>query len=327
MSAMKKTWREKALWGTIYAATFIVVFLTSAWAKLFWRPGGDRFAVDWNESVGTVVADLSYGKENANKFDLYLPADSSRETYGLVVYLHGGGFTGGDKRDDDKILKWLCSLGYVAAGVNYTLASETRPGVNVYTQSIEIRDSIARIVEESARFGRPIKEMSFGGGSAGGCLALLCAYRDGKDLPVPVKAVFEAVGPSCFYPEDWRCYGCDKNPNLAAAMFGYMLGERIDPETFGTEAYEEQIKKISALSWIDSSSPPTLCAYGVYDKIQPYAASRRLVAALKKNGVPFDDIVFEHSGHGLQNDSSQGALYARKIVEYLDRYMPLEPRL
>lgn len=37
--------------------------------------------------------DLPYGEGEANRFDLYLPKDNTRETYGLAVYLHAGGFT------------------------------------------------------------------------------------------------------------------------------------------------------------------------------------------------------------------------------------------
>ena len=48
-----------------------------------------------------------------NKYDLYLPKDSSKANYGLVVYIHAGGFTG-DKSDDEEMLAWLCKKGYVA---------------------------------------------------------------------------------------------------------------------------------------------------------------------------------------------------------------------
>ena len=78
--------------------------------------------------MGTVYTDLTYGEKPANKFDLYVPADSSKDSYGLVVYLHPGGFTTGDKSGDAEMLQWLCSKGYVAAGINYTLFTEGKPG-------------------------------------------------------------------------------------------------------------------------------------------------------------------------------------------------------
>ena len=46
-----------------------------------------------------------------------------------------------------------------------------------------------------------------------------------------------------------------------------------------------------------------------------------LAAALEEHGVPYDSIVFPHSGHGLQNDNKQARLYYRKINEYLDAYL------
>lgn len=46
-----------------------------------------------------------------------------------------------------------------------------------------------------------------------------------------------------------------------------------------------------------------------------------LAAALEEHGVPYDYIVFPHSGHGLQNDNKQARLYYRKINEYLDTYL------
>ena len=96
-----------------------------------------RTRVEWNDEVGTVYTDLSYGQGSANKFDLYVPADNTKGTYGLVVYLHAGGFTAGDKSGDAEILKWLCARGYVAAGVNYTLFGEENPQASIYTQSLE----------------------------------------------------------------------------------------------------------------------------------------------------------------------------------------------
>ena len=121
------------MWGLIYVGAFLVTFAASAAIKMTWNPLGDKYSVQWDDSVGTMYPDLSYGEGDANKFDLYLPADNSRESYGLVVYLHAGGFTSGDKSGDAGILQWLCSKGYVAAGINYTLFSEEHPDANVYT--------------------------------------------------------------------------------------------------------------------------------------------------------------------------------------------------
>lgn len=326
---MKKI-KDKLAWGFIYVVTFIVSFGISIFIKVSHDPFGGNFSVEWSDSVGTKCADLSYGEKPANKFDLYLPADNTKDNYGLIVYLHAGGFTTGDKRDDTKTLQWYCSQGYVAAGINYTLFTKETPDANLYTQSVEVRDAIPHVIEEAEKKGFHITEMTIGGGSAGHALAMLYAYRDADTSPVPVRMVFGAVGPSSFYPEDWGCFGLDKDTpearTAAAGLFSVMSGKEIKPEMFGTPEYDYAIKDISALLWVDENSVPTVTAYGKYDKLQSFPASERLAAALKANKVPHEYIVCEHSGHGLQNDSKQFKLYMEKIHQYLDDYMPVSQK-
>lgn len=321
MSKEKTRKKGRVMWGFIYTGAFIAAFAISAIIKLTYNPLGDKYTVHWDETTGKVYTDLSYGDGEANKFDLYVPADSTQETYGLVVYLHAGGFTSGDKSDDAQMLQWLCSKGYVAAGVNYTLFSEENPNANIYTQSIEIRDSIPFVVAEAEKLGYKLDRMAMSGGSAGHCLAMLYAYRDAEISPLPVKLIFGAVGPSCFYPEDWSVFGFDQNPEAAAVMFSVMSGKQITPDMFGTAAYDEAIKDISAAAWVNENSVPTVCAYGAYDKMQAFPASIRLDAALTEHQVPHEYIVFPHSGHGLQNDNKLYGVYMDKVTEYLDKYL------
>ena len=131
MSKSKSKKKGRVMWGFIYVVVFLTAFLASVVMKMTADPFHGKYTVKWDESVGTVYADLSYGEGAANKFDLYVPADSSRDSYGLAVYLHAGGFTTGDKQDDQAMLQWLCSKGYVAAGINYTLRDEAHPEASV----------------------------------------------------------------------------------------------------------------------------------------------------------------------------------------------------
>lgn len=321
MSKEKTRKKGRVMWGFIYTGAFIAAFAISAMIKLTYNPLGNKYTVHWDDTAGKVYTDLSYGDSEANKFDLYVPADATRETYGLVVCLHAGGFTSGDKSGDAQMLQWLCSKGYVAAGVNYTLFSEENPNTNIYTQSIEIRDSIPFVAAEAEKLGYKLDRMAMSGGSAGHCLAMLYAYRDAEISPLPVKMVFGAVGPSCFYPEDWSVFGFDQNPEAAAVMFSVMSGKQITPDMFGTAAYDEAIKDISAVAWVNENSVPTVCAYGAYDKMQAFPASICLDTALTEHQVPHEYIVFPHSGHGLQNDHKLYGIYMDKITEYLDSYM------
>lgn len=318
------------MWGLIYAGAFLAAFAVSAALKMTADPFGGKYTAAWDSTVGSVYTDLPYGDGEANKFDLYVPADRGRESYGLVVYLHAGGFTSGDKSGDHEILKWLCAKGYVAAGINYTLFAELEGGAtngaSVLTQSEEIRDAIPKVIGAAEKEGYPIDSMAIAGGSAGHTLAMIYAYRDAGQSPVPVKMTFGAVEPSCFHREDWDNYGFDRETEEsyqgAAGIFSAMLGEMLSVEEIKDGSYLEKMTPISAAEWITPDAPPTVVAYGTYDRVQPFKVSLRLKAALEANGVDHRYLELPHSGHGLQNDHALYKQWMEAVEEYLDRYMP-----
>mgnify|MGYP000680039806 CR=1 FL=1 len=107
------------------------------------------------------------------------------------------------------LLQGLCSGRYQLHSED-----EAHPEASVYSQSVEIRDSIPHVIAEAEKLGYKVDKMAISGGSAGGTLALLYAYRDAEQSPVPVKMVFEAVGPASFHHEDWKTTAWIKIPKL-----------------------------------------------------------------------------------------------------------------
>lgn len=322
---MKKERKKgKTMFVFICILAFIISFVGSAIFKMTYRPKWTKkYSVEWNDSIGTVHKDISYGNKESNKFDLYVPKDNSKENYGLIVYLHAGGFTTGDKSDETEILQWLCSKGYVTAGINYTLRTDEN-AASVYSQSMEIKEAIPVVVEEAKKLGYNLNEMAISGGSAGGTLAMLYAYRDAEESPIPVKMMFEMVGPSSFFAEDWDTYGLDKNNESAAGLFGVMLGSEIDKDIIGTDELQEVMKPISAYAWVNENSVPSIIVHGKYDKVAPFKTVKHLVNALKENNVDYKYFEAPHSGHGLQNDDKVYEEFMATVVEYLDKYMPVE---
>ena len=124
ISKEKKEKKKRIVPIWVCILIFIGAFFAGMISKVAIKPAwSTKYTATWSEELGTKITDISYGE--ANKFDLYLPKDSTKDTYGLVIYLHAGGFTSGDKTDDENMLAWLCSKGYVAAGINYTLRTDT----------------------------------------------------------------------------------------------------------------------------------------------------------------------------------------------------------
>lgn len=327
ISKEKKEKKKRIVSIWVCILIFIGAFFAGMISKVAIKPAwSTKYTATWSEELGTKITDISYGDEEANKFDLYLPKDSTKDTYGLVIYLHAGGFTSGDKADDENMLAWLCSKGYVAAGINYTLRTDTN-NASVLLQSNEIKEAIPIVVEEAKNQGYNIDKMTVAGGSAGHALAMIYAYRDAQDAPVPVVFTFGAVGPSCFYVEDWGVYGLDQNTEesriAAANLFSVMGGVEITPEEIQNGSYTEKMKPISAAEWVSKNPIPTVVAYGTCDKVQPFLASLRLKEALEDNGVDYKYYELPHSGHGLQNDDRISEQWMESIDEYLNKYMPV----
>ena len=308
----------------IFVLTFILGIISKFAIQPSWKK---EYSVKWSDEIGTRISDVSYDSGEANKFDLYLPKDNTKENYGLVVYLHAGGFTSGDKKDDEDMLAWLTSKGYVAAGINYTLRTEDNDK-SILSQSNEIKSAIPVVIEEAKKHGYNIDKLTMAGGSAGHCLAMIYAYRDAKDSPVPVVFTFGAVGPSSFFREDWDNYGLDKDTDeaieAAAGLFSVMGGVEITTDMIKNGSYQELMKPVSAYAWIDENSVPTVVAYGKYDRVQPYKGSLRLKKALEDNNIDFKYFELPHSGHGLQNDDKVVKQWMEAIDEYLAKYMPVE---
>ena len=124
--------------------------------------------------------------------------------------------------------------------------------------------------------------MAVAGGSAGHTLAMIYAYRDGKDAPVPVVMTYGDVSPSSFHVEDWSIFGIGRNTDESrkadAALFTVMSGQMITPEEIQNQSYLQKVKAIAA-EWVKNNPIPTVVAYGAHDRVQPFAASKRLEKA------------------------------------------------
>jgi len=108
-----------------------------------------------------VLADIAYGTEPRQKLDLYQPANPSGQ---ILVYIPGGGFVGGDKRDADGI--FYCNIGNYFADhgiltviVNYRLA----PDHKYPAGSQDVASAIAWTRANARKYGGdPDRVIAFG---------------------------------------------------------------------------------------------------------------------------------------------------------------------
>ena len=75
---------KKGPFITVGILAFLVSFGLGAASKMIKSPALQKYSVKWSDDLGTKETDIAYGDGEAEKFDLYLPKDDTKETYGLA---------------------------------------------------------------------------------------------------------------------------------------------------------------------------------------------------------------------------------------------------
>lgn len=71
------------MWAFIYIGVFLAAVGIGIASKFVQPSWTKDFTAEWNDLVGTVYKDIPYGEKDANKFDLYVPADNTKENYSI----------------------------------------------------------------------------------------------------------------------------------------------------------------------------------------------------------------------------------------------------
>ncbi|MBR3805790.1 MAG: alpha/beta hydrolase [Clostridia bacterium] len=294
----------------------LVTGCTAMWANNYYAP----LAVDFNEDVGTKYSDISYGKWNDTSYDLYIPAElNDKKECALILFIHGGSFSGGDKADEDAWCKFFTSKGYITATVNYSLMGDGRSS-NINLMNEQIFACVKAIKDDCLNRGYDIKQMATSGQSAGGCLAMLYAYSHGKDSPIPVKFVFQQTGPASFHIEHWGGEVTEESySEVVSAVLGWS-GKEITEEMVADGSYRRYIDEISPLCLVDENTVPTLCAYSTEDAAVPPSIKFILFEQFERYGVTYEFVHYENSNHGLMQDPDKQEYFVNRSVEYCDMY-------
>ena len=120
--------------------------------------------------------------------DLYRPAFAGGSVP-VVVVVHGGGWTSGDKRDLPDLNEYLASRGYVVASVQYRLA----PQWPFPAQQRDVSAAINYVKNLADTHSLDPERLALIGRSSGGQIALLTSYT--SDDPA-IKGVVSVYGPA-----------------------------------------------------------------------------------------------------------------------------------
>jgi len=253
------------------------------------------------ESAPRILKDVTFlTADRAEKLDIYLPAALPAGTLNpAVVWIHGGGWTGGTKNETRaaEICGTLAAAGYVAVSIDYRLGDGAWP-----TNLHDCKNAVRFLRSHAADYQIDPKRIAVAGGSAGGHLALMTGLTADQ-------AEFEPAAQATPYPgvsSQVRCiidlYGpASLLTRLETDAKGVPNGKRKpggDLKVFGASNMDDSVFTLaSPVSHITKNAPPVLIIHGLIDGTVDIGQSWTLAGALVRNGAEHEFIVVEGAGH------------------------------
>lgn len=128
-----------------------------------------------------VIRDVAYGRDNEQRFDVYLPPQEQVKNAPVILMVHGGGWKRGDKAArsviENKVPHWT-SQGFVFISTNYRLL----PGTGPVEQAEDIARALATVQRNAASWGGDPSRVILMGHSAGSHLVALLSASPDKAL-------------------------------------------------------------------------------------------------------------------------------------------------
>jgi acetyl esterase/lipase len=247
------------------------------------RPPGDgtlRYR-DQVFSAVTTTPDITYGRAPLDdgtpvdlKLDLYQPTGDTAAKRPAVVWVHGGGFTSGDKSSGRGKATFFAQHGYVAVSINYRLLSPDGCGGNPNPTPLcehaaleaqhDAQAAVRWLRANASTYKIDTDRIAMAGGSAGAVTSVLAATH----------AEDPGTSGNSGYPSDIRA---------AVSVSGGMPTNDL----------------------IDAGDSPTLFIHGTEDRVVPFEWAVANAAKMQELGVFTVLEPIEGAGHGLPGDYGQ----------------------
>ncbi|MCK2220463.1 alpha/beta hydrolase [Actinomadura sp. ATCC 31491] len=244
-----------------------------------------------------IESDIEYAKADGVSLalDLYLPTVDGPAP--VVLYLHGGGWQVGDKRDGaTERLELLASYGVAVASANYRFAAQATYPAQLH----DVKAAVRWLRANGRRYGLAVEKIGAWGASAGAYLASMIGLTaknvelegsvgDHPDQPSHVDAVVHWFGQSDLWANSRRTW-LEKeilNPPFEGPLLG--LGD--------VSENPAAARATSPLTWASADAPPFLIAHGDRDRVTPAAESLALHDALVRAGAQSTMMLLGGAGH------------------------------
>jgi acetyl esterase/lipase len=208
------------------------------------------------------------------QLDLHIPENRNARPLPVIVWLHGGGWRGGNRLTPPLI---ALQHGYAIAAVEYRLSGRaTWPA-----QIDDCKNAIRYVRTHAKEHGLDPNQIVAFGKSAGGHLAALIATMTGASINDTDRSCHVAAACDYCGPADLNRYTDPKLRAEFAVMHEVIVSLLGGP----IEEHRELARHASPDSHATANCPPLLIAHGEADKTVPVEDSRILYDALKKAGA------------------------------------------
>lgn len=246
---------------------------------------------------------VAYGDNAKQVLDIYLP-EKRNESTKVVILIHGGFWTGGDKNDLSIFVKFLQNNGFAVANINYRLINASENNIHP-AQINDITKAVAFISSKAPSWHVSSNQMGIIGASAGAHLGLLYTYAyntDGK-----IKTVISIAGPSNF--TDLTAIG--ESQKLILSNF------------LGKTKQQDPALYISAspITHVSATSKATLIIHGKQDLVIPQQQALDLKAKLDTYKVPNELYLVENAGHEDAVGPVNSVEALSKVLTWLSTYI------
>lgn len=226
---------------------------------------------------------VAYGTHPLQKMDIYLPANRNITSTKVIILIHGGAWTIGDKNDYSLVLDTLKKRmpDYAIFNINYRLL--TLPTNTFPTQEIDTKAAVDFIYGNRGTYLVSDKFVLLGA-SAGGHLALLQGYK--YTSPVKIKAIVDYFGPTDMV-DMYNNPGAYSQLSLVSLLNG--------TPTSNPTLYQSS----SPINFAVASSCPTIILQGGLDPlVNATTQSLALKTKLTTLGVINEYVFYPLGGHG-----------------------------
>jgi len=233
------------------------------------------------------ISDVPYGKDRENTMDISLP-EGRTDTTPVIILIHGGAWTGGDKKDMTFMRGYFSDRGFAAVSVNYRLARIKGAGLR---NILDDMDSIIAYVKEKSRYLTFSRDVIFlAGHSAGGHIALLYSFTRAPERVV--RGVISYCGLSDLTdPElETSLKRMQENEN------GH-TGKQFDRIGFLTGPDRNMRALYSPI--FNTRDIPVLLFCGKLDDVIPWSQSENLYKKMKERGFDSTLYVYPDMGHDI----------------------------